>query len=285
MGFSIAAPCYNEGPRLKRFILSSLAIRGVEEIFIVDHRSDDNSLDILKELQDVCKSRGVALKWITETRDFCREFTMADLRQVVVKGCSNKIVHMLDADMVLGPSYSYMARSCERIFNVEDDVYCIGYEIPCVRESIKINDNRVIDLGACIMHPSIPRVFLRDCIDFKQNREGGKFYWGYSTEPNRNTFKIIPRLKDSLVSVDIKPERYKTNNDRDPLGLFFGEIFKDEKIKNIKYLDYIKDYRAGKYPVHTRKVLEETQKSQANFALHYNIKNEYYFFEDSYDSP
>ena len=106
MGFSIAAPCYNEGPRLKRFILSSLAIRGVEEIFIVDHRSDDNSLDILKELQDVCKSRGVALKWITETRDFCREFTMADLRQVVVKGCSNKIVHMLDADMVLGPSYS-----------------------------------------------------------------------------------------------------------------------------------------------------------------------------------
>jgi glycosyltransferase involved in cell wall biosynthesis len=197
---------YNESQGIDRYLHSCLSFRDViDQVHVVDHRSDDDTQHVLDSYQDQFKDAGIKLTTRLEDRDFSKDFLIADLFGDTVEDCDNEIVFRHDADFILGPGYVDLIDKCVNFLSRED-VYAVGYEIPCVGDSLSINDNIVTSYGYCNLHSPVPRVFKKSKTVCKQDHFGGKYEFFYPTDSKCSQWIQMKYVKDSLISVNIKPQ-------------------------------------------------------------------------------
>jgi glycosyltransferase involved in cell wall biosynthesis len=201
---SFANQVYNEPEAIGNYLRSCLQFAGiVDEVYVIDHRSSDNTLEVIKSFKDHYKEAGIKLHWKTEPRDFSKDFTIADVFGDAVKESSNEIVFRHDADFIFGSGYLKTMKTAVKFLNIET-IYACGYEIPVVSDSVKFADGEVIDYGFCNMHVSVPRVLKRTKVKCLQNHVGGKYEWFYPTDKECSQWVTLPHFRQSLLSVNIK---------------------------------------------------------------------------------
>ena len=203
---SFANQVYNEPEAIGSYLSSCLQFAGiVDEVYIINHRSSDNTLEVIKSFESQYAKAGISLRWKTEPRDFSKNFTIADLFGDAVKECANEIVFRHDADFIFGSGYLKTMESAVKFLSVET-VYACGYEIPVVSKSVKFEENKVVEHGSCRMHVSVPRVFKRTKTRCIQNHVGGKFEWFYPIYKECSKWVNLPHFRESVLSVDIKDQ-------------------------------------------------------------------------------
>lgn len=197
---------YNESQGIDRYLHSCLSFKDVvDQVHVVDHRSNDDTQRVLDSYQDQFKDAGIKLTTRFESRDFSKDFLIADLFGETVADCDNEIVFRHDADFILGPGYVDLINRCINFLSREN-VYAVGYEIPCVGDSLSIVDNVITQFGYCNLHSPVPRVFKKSKTTCKQNHFGGKYEFFYPVDSDCTQWVQMKFIKDSLVSVNIKPE-------------------------------------------------------------------------------
>jgi glycosyltransferase involved in cell wall biosynthesis len=201
---SFANQVYNEPEAIGNYLRSCLQFAGiVDEVYVIDHRSSDNTLEIIKSFQDQYRETGINLRWKTEPRDFSKDFTIADVFGDAVKECSNEIVFRHDADFIFGNGYLKTMEAAVKFLNIEK-IYACGYEIPVVSDFVKFADGEIVDYGFCNMHVSVPRVFKKSKTKCLQNHVGGKYEWFYPTDKDCSQWVTLPHFRQSLLSVNVK---------------------------------------------------------------------------------
>ncbi len=214
---------YNEPAAIGKYLQSCLQFSDIiSEVYIINHRSSDNTLSVIESFKDAYDKSGVKLGWRTEERDFSKDYTIADLFGAAVDECSSDIVFRHDADFIFGEGYRKTMRDCIDSLN-NDVVYACGYEIPVVSEKLDIQEGVIVDHGVCQMHVSVPRVFKKGKTKCLQNHVGGKYEWFHPVERGCSLWKQIPHHSESILSVNVKSkERQDT---RETMNTFFEDLF------------------------------------------------------------
>ena len=196
---------YNEPEGIKNYLSSCLQFAGiVDEVYVIDHRSSDNTLEVIESFEDKYKEAGIKLRWKTEPRDFSKDFTIADVFGAAVSECENEIVFRHDADFIFGKGYlKTMAEVIKCLSHKQ--VYACGYEIPVVSKALCMDEGLVKQYGFCNMHVSVPRVFKRTKTKCLQNHVEGKYEWFHPTDSKCASWVTVPHFRESLLSVNIKP--------------------------------------------------------------------------------
>jgi len=239
--FSFCCPCYNEGKRLETFILSSLHIKGLNDICIIDHRSTDNINDVLQKVKSLCESKGVILRWIREERDWQRGFMMAHLRQLAINSCLTDIVFVQDSDFIFGKNYQKIVEQAISYLSNNRKVYVVSYGIPVVRGNVKINSNgKIIRCGGCVMHIPVPRIVHKERAKCKQNGTRGRHYQICPRNSDASKNKIIKHIPNSIVSIDIK-EKSRMKFRKGMTDFFEAVINKPEIFGKWTYADWLSD--------------------------------------------
>lgn len=213
---------YNEPEAIENYLSSCLQFAGiVDEVFIINHRSSDNTLDVIESFKERYDNAGIQLRWRTEERDLSKNFTIADVFGAAVQECNNEIVFRHDADFVFGKGY--LKTMVSAIKSLADErVYACGYEIPVVSENLTLKDNKIINHGFCNMHVAVPRVFKKSKTICLQNHVGGKYEWFYPVEPDCSHWAILSFNRESLLSVNIKSvERQQV---RETMNTFMEDV-------------------------------------------------------------
>ena len=239
--FSFCCPAYNEGERLKTLILSSLRVKGLNDICIIDHRSTDNINDILGEMKPICKSRGVVLRWIREDRDWQKGFMMAHLRQLAINSCLTDIVFVQDSDFIFGKNYQKIVEQAVNFLSNNEKVYGISHEIPVIRGGVKFDSNgNIKNCGQCIMHIPVVRIVHKKKVKCKQNGTRGRHYIIHPRNSDMSKNKIIKHVPSSIVSIDIK-EKQRMKFRKGMTDFFEAVINKPEIFGNWTYNDWLLD--------------------------------------------
>lgn len=111
---------YNEPEAIGNYLSSCLQFAGiVDEVYVIDHRSSDNTLEVIKSFEEQYEKVGINLRWKTEPRDFSKDFTIADVFGDAVKECSNEIVFRHDADFVFGSGYLKTMESAVKFLSIK----------------------------------------------------------------------------------------------------------------------------------------------------------------------
>ena len=245
--FSFACPSYNEGHRLENFIKSSCCIKGLNEIVIIDHRSTDNTQELLTNMKPFCKKNGIDLKWLYEKRDWQNGFMMADIRELSIKSCTNDIVFVQDADFIFGDGFNIMVKKAIKAFKNKKNIYFVSYSIPVIRGSVDMDNRGVIkSCKTCIMHMPIPRVVLKNSISCRQDHVNGRHYWIHPIDnEKRNKGHTVARCKNSIVSIDIKSK--KRSDFRKTMTDFFEMARNNpKKYKNCTYMKWLNNHKIKK---------------------------------------
>jgi len=223
MKISFANQVYNEPQAIDNYLSSCLQFSDIlDEVFIINHRSSDNTLQIIENYKQRYDQAGIKLRWETETRDFSKDFTIADLFGNAVEKCENEIVFRHDADFIFGESYRLMIEDAVR-FLTDKKIYACGYEIPVVSQFIENNSGVVTEHGPCYLHVAVPRVFKKSKTVCLQNHVKGKYEWFYPKDKECASWKIIPLQRQSILSVNIKDkERMEI---RKTMNTFFEDIY------------------------------------------------------------
>ena len=201
---SFANQVYNEPEAIGNYLSSCLQFAGiVDEVYVIDHRSSDNTLEVIKSFEDRYIEAGIKFRWKTEPRDFSKDFTIADVFGDAVKECTNEIVFRHDADFVFGSGYLKTMESAVKTLN-NKTIYACGYEIPVVSDFVKFDNGKIVNYGFCNMHVSVPRVFKRTKTKCLQNHVGGKYEWFYPTDNECSRWATLPHFRCSLLSVNVK---------------------------------------------------------------------------------
>ena len=213
---------YNESQGIDRYLHSCLSFKGVvDQVHVVDHRSNDDTQRVLDSYQDQFKDVGIKLTTRFESRDFSKDFLIADLFGETVADCDNEIVFRHDADFILGPGYVDLINRCTNFLSRES-VYAVGYEIPCVGGSMVIKNNTIEQYDYCNLHSPVPRVFKKSKTTCLQKHFGGKYEFFYPTEQTCSQWIQMKYINDSLVSVNIKSnERMKI---RETMNTYMKDI-------------------------------------------------------------
>ena len=197
---------YNEPIGIKNYLQSCMQFAGiVDEVYIINHRSSDNTLEIIESFKEKYDEIGISLRWRTEPRDFSKDFTIADVFGAAVYECKNEIVFRHDADFIFGKGYLKTMADAIRSLNLST-VYACGYEIPVVSKSVSFENGTVRDYGICNMHVSVPRVFKKSKTKCLQNHVGGKYEWFHPTDQECTRWVTLPHNRESLLSVNVKPQ-------------------------------------------------------------------------------
>lgn len=231
--FSFACPSYNEGYRLRRFLKSCLEVKGLNEVHVVDHRSSDNTQEIIEEMRPVLERQGIRLISSYEERDFSSNFTMADLRNVAVDACTNDVVYSVDADWIFGPNFSSLMREAFRALSIPG-VYAAGHEMFSVDEFIDIEAARVTKHGKCFKHVAIPRIVLKNRSKCRQTGSRGKYFqWEATT--NNTSWVTIAYLPSAVVAMNDKEQERK--NLRTTMNKFFELSLNSDDFDNTSWLE------------------------------------------------
>jgi len=195
---------YNEPEGIGNYLTSCLQFAGiVDEVYVINHRSSDNTMEVIESFEYKYKEAGIKLRWKTEPRDFSKDFTIADVFGAAVSECENEIVFRHDADFIFGKGYlKTMSEAIKYLSHKQ--VYACGYEIPVVSKFLQINEGVVEQYGFCKMHVSVPRIFKRTKTKCLQNHVEGKYEWFHSTDPECSNWITIPHFRESLLSVNVK---------------------------------------------------------------------------------
>lgn len=195
---------YNEPDHIRRYLNSCLYFDGiVDEVFIINHRSSDNTLDVITSFVEVFQRSSINLRFKTEPRDFSKNFLIADLFGDAVNSCKNEIVFRHDADFVLGSRYVDLIKLCVEHFN-DPTVYACGYQLPCVSSSLEIKGDEITSFGFCNLHHPVPRVFKRTKTKCFQDHFDGKYEYFRPTDKGCTKLIEIPHIKESMISINIK---------------------------------------------------------------------------------
>ena len=140
---SFANQVYNEPEAIENYLKSCLQFSGlVNEVYIINHRSSDNTLEVIESFQDAYNNAGISLRWRTEERDFSSKYTIADLFGSAVSESSHEIVFRHDADFIFGQGYiKTMSLCCQAL--LDKSIYSCGYEIPVVSGHLSFDKNQV----------------------------------------------------------------------------------------------------------------------------------------------
>lgn len=213
---------YNEADGIDRYLHSCLHFEGiVDQVHVVDHRSTDGTHYILDSYKEKYDQAGIKLTTRFESRDFSKDFLIADLFGDTVSDCDNEIVFRHDADFILGPGFKHVINKSLHCLE-RDDTYAVGYEIPCVGGSITIKDSRVIQYGFCNIHSPVPRVFKKSKTVCKQKHFGGKYEFFYPTDSACDRWAEFPYVEHSLLSVNIKSK--KRMKQRETMNMYMKDI-------------------------------------------------------------
>ena len=212
---------YNEPEAIRNYLQSCLQFAGiVDEVFIINHRSSDNTGEVINSFRDTYAESGIELNVYEEARDFSKDFTIADLFGHAVNGCKNEIVFRHDADFIFGSGYIDLMAASVRMMEPKD-VYAVGYEIPVVSGFMNVWDGNISGYGSCAVHVPVPRVFKRTMTQCLQNHVGGKYEWFYPTDPSCQRWGLLPAFRNSLISVNIKSE--ERSQLRETMNTFFED--------------------------------------------------------------
>lgn len=219
---SFANQVFNEPESIRNYLNSCLQFGGIlDEVFVINHRSSDNTLDVIKSFEKQYKEVGIKFHWKTETRDFSKDFTHGDLRTDVVFSCENEIVFNHDADFVFGTGFLKTMKECIRSLN-ENNIYACSYEIPVVSGDLIVNKGVIDSFHRCNMHVHVPRVVKKSKAICLQKHVSGKFEWFYPTDEECSQWVKIPHFRESILSIDIKPlERQEL---RRTMNTFFEDL-------------------------------------------------------------
>ena len=203
---SFANQVYNEPEAIQDYLKSCLQFSDIiDEVYVINHRSSDNTLEVIESFKENYDKSGIKLRWKTEKRDFSKNYTIADLFGDAVKDCENEIVFRHDADFVFGNGYiDTMYMACKSLLN--KSVYACGYEIPVVSEKVTFDNGKVVDYGYCTMHVSVPRVFKKSKTVCMQNHVNGKYEWFHPTERECSIWLTVPHYRESVLSINVKTE-------------------------------------------------------------------------------
>ena len=204
---SFANQVYNEPEAIGNYLRSCLQFAGIlDEVYVIDHRSSDDTLEVIKSFEKQYEEADIKFHWKTEPRDFSKDFTIADVFGAAVSECTNEIVFRHDADFIFGKGYlRTMAQSVKVLTN--EAVYACGYEIPVVSEKLKFITKTINEYGRCKMHVSVPRVFKKSKTKCLQNHLNGKFEWFHPTGEECSIWANIEYNRNSILSVNIKQEK------------------------------------------------------------------------------
>lgn len=219
---SFANQVYNEPEAIERYLKSCLQFSGlVNEVYIINHRSSDNTLEVIESFQDAYNNAGISLRWRTEERDFSNKYTIADLFGSAVSESSHEIVFRHDADFIFGQGYiKTMSLCCQAL--LDKSIYSCGYEIPVVSDHLSFDKNQVDNFGFCKMHVSVPRVFKKSKTTCKQNHVNGKYEWFHPTDKKCAGWVTIPHVRESVLSVNIKSQ--ERQNLRETMNTFMEDV-------------------------------------------------------------
>lgn len=219
---SFANQVFNEPESIRNYLKSCLQFAGIiDEVFIINHRSSDNTLDVIKSFKDEYDQADIKLRWKTEQRDLSKDFTIADVFGDAVQGCENDIVFRHDADFIFGKGYLNLIASAIKCF-YDKSIYACGYEIPVVSDNLVFENNKILEHGFCNMHVAVPRVFKKSKTICLQNHVGGKYEWFYPVEAGCSRWAILDFYRESLLSVNVKTtERQEI---RETMNTFMEDI-------------------------------------------------------------
>lgn len=203
---SFANQVYNEPEAIGNYLRSCLQFAGVvDEVYVIDHRSSDNTLDVIKSFEVQYKQAGINLRWKTEPRDFSKDFTHGDLRTDAVYSCENEIVFNHDADFVFGLGFLKTMRDCISAL-ANDSVYACSYEIPVVSGDLSMKNGVVDDFSWCNMHVHVPRVVKKSKAICEQKHVGGKYEWWYPKNVENAKWYQCSHYRNSILSMENKSE-------------------------------------------------------------------------------
>ena len=212
LNVSFAVHSYNEADALRRLVLSSLPFAGsFQEWVILDHRSDDDTAEVIDELAPLLASKGIALQRLHEERDFSVSYTFADVRNATINACSHPVVALLDADFILGPGFGdFLRRSLTALRH--RTYYGAAYSVPCVWDHLRTDSaGRIASHGRVWVHQIRDRIFWRDAVHYEQTGQGGRWERIKLDDPSRrNRLSLTrnrngPLTRDAVVSVNVKP--------------------------------------------------------------------------------
>lgn len=203
---SFANQVYNEPEAIKNYLNSCLQFDGIiDEVFVINHRSTDNTLEVIKSFEDRFKLTEIKFHWKTEKRDFSKNFTHGDLRTNAVSSCENEIVFNHDADFVFGHGFLRTMSECITAFKKEE-VYAASYEVPVVSGDLIMENNVVKDYSWCNVHVHVPRVVKKSKAICLQKHVGGKYEWWYPKDPNSSKWHRCNYYRNSILSIENKNE-------------------------------------------------------------------------------
>lgn len=203
---SFANQVYNEPDAIGNYLTSCLQFAGiVDEVYVIDHRSSDNTLDVIKSFEKKYKEAGIKFRWKTEPRDFSKDFTHGDLRTDAVYSCKNEIVFNHDADFVFGKGFLKTMRDCISALN-KDNIYAASYEIPVVSGDLCIKNGLVESFSWCNMHVHVPRVVKKSKAICLQKHVNGKYEWWYPKDKECSQWFQAKHYRSSIMSIENKNE-------------------------------------------------------------------------------
>jgi glycosyltransferase involved in cell wall biosynthesis len=223
---SFANQVYNEPVAIENYLNSCLQFAGIiDEVFVINHRSSDNTLEVIESFKTQYEKAGIDLRWVTEERDFSKDFTLGDLRTKAVHSCSNEIVFNHDADFVFGKGF--LKTMFMTVINLlKKDVYTCSYEIPVVFDSITMKRGEVEDFGWCNVHVHVPRAVNRTISICLQNHAKGKYEWWYPKIKSVNKWIKIPYFRSSILSIENKKQERIVV--RQTMNTFFEDLFSNK---------------------------------------------------------
>lgn len=213
---SLCVHSYNEADALRRLVTSSLPLSDlVREWVIVDHRSDDDTQGVIRELRPICEARGVMLRDIYEGRDFQPGFLFADLRQMTYAACKAPVVWVLDADYILGPaSRGLLEQACDVLTPPRSKYFGVAFSRPVVWDRLETDGDGVItDHGRVwlhAIHKGRVEILAGGAAKYRQVGKGGMWERPVPIARRRESYHVTPKrsiegMEDVIVSANIKP--------------------------------------------------------------------------------
>jgi len=208
---SFVCHAFNESTTLVRYLDSCLKFKDfIGEVVIVDHRSTDNTKDVVSSFKQSFDAANVKLSFYEESRDFSKNFTFADIRGETVQKSCGEYVFVHDADFLFSNNYKIIIQKAIKIFE-QKDVYAISYEIP------------VMNNGRACMHPAVPRIVKKSKTVYRQNHVGKKYEWAYPIHSNCSKNSFIDTPKNSILSINTKTE--EAAKLRRTMTTYFEDVF------------------------------------------------------------
>jgi glycosyltransferase involved in cell wall biosynthesis len=238
---SFAVHSYNEAKALRLLLLSSLPLaRNFSEWVVLDHRSDDETQQVLDDMEPVLLKAGIGLVRLFESRDLSAECTFADVRTQTVKAATRPVVALMDADFILGPAFATLLRRATKgLLKRQSTIHAYKYRIPVIWDYFATDEAGIVrDHGRVWRHSYSNRILHRDSVHYEQIGAGGRWEKLIHT-PQRPEFYLLENNGDAILSVNVKP---KDRVDLRYTMTYFMEDVMQGKLRG----DWLENYNANR---------------------------------------